>query len=36
MAQNTAPIFTQIPNLGFGEINTSNNMIIIYLIIYNI
>ena len=25
MAQNTAPIFTQIPNLGFGTINTSNN-----------
>jgi hypothetical protein len=25
MAQNTAPIFTQIPNLGFGLINTLNN-----------
>lgn len=25
MAQNTAPIFTQTPNLGFGTINTTNN-----------
>ena len=25
MAQNTAPIFTQTPRLGFGIINTSNN-----------
>jgi len=25
MAQNTAPIFTQIPNLGFGTINSLNN-----------
>ena len=25
MAQNTAPIFTQTPKLGFGEINTTNN-----------
>jgi hypothetical protein len=25
MAQNTAPIFTQTPNIGFGTINTSNN-----------
>jgi hypothetical protein len=25
MAQNTAPIFTQTPNLGFGSINTLNN-----------
>ena len=25
MAQNTAPIFTQTPNLGFGTISTLNN-----------
>jgi hypothetical protein len=25
MAQNTAPIFTQTPNIGFGTINTLNN-----------
>lgn len=25
MAQNTAPIFTQTPNLGFGTINSLNN-----------